>query len=248
MDKVLVVTGGSRGIGAEIVRQAAGQGWVVVFSYLHRAEDAAAVVRDVTAAGGRAVAVQADSAREEDVTRLFEEAARHGRIAGLVNNAGINSTALNPGPARVADLKAESVRRMLEVNVVGAFMCAAEAVRRMSTARGGQGGAIVNIGSAATWLWGATERVHYAASKAAVNALSHGLALEVGREGIRVNCLHPGLITTTMNPPDRVARITPMIPVGRAGEPGEIAAAMLFLLSDAASYVHGAELRVTGGR
>lgn len=243
MEKVLVVTGGSRGIGAAVARQAAAQGWRVVLSYATRGPEADAVVREIAGAGGHAVAVKADSAAEADVAWLFEEAAKHGRIAGLVNNAGINGS-----PVRVADLTPADLRRMFEVNVIGAFLCAAEAIRRMSTARGGQGGSIVNIGSAATWLGAAGERVHYAASKGAIEVMTHGLALEVAREGIRVNCIHPGLIETDMNPPDRVARISPLIPIGRVGQPGEIAAAVLFLLSDAASYVLGTSLKVTGGR
>lgn len=244
MDKVLVVTGGARGIGAATARAAAAQGWHVVLSDLPEAQDyAAAVVRDITAAGGRAMFVAADSTREADVARLFEEAARHGPIAGLVNNAGIAG-----GPVRVAELHPAELRRLLEVNIVGVFLCAAEAVRRMSTARGGQGGAIVNIGSASSWLGAAGERVHYAASKGAVTAMTHGLALEVAREGIRVNCVHPGIIATDMNPPSRIAQIAPSIPLGRSGTAAEVAAVILFLLSDSAGYVLGAELRVTGGR
>jgi len=243
MDKVLIVTGGSRGIGAAVARGAAAQGWTVVLSYLARVVEAEAVVRDITAAGGHALAVQADVAREDDVARLFDEAARHGRIAGLVNNAGINGT-----PVRVADLAPADLRGMFATNVTGVFLCAAEAVRRMSTARGGEGGAIVNIGSVAVRLGAAGERVHYAATKAAVVAMSHGLALEVAREGIRVNCVNPGLFATEMNPPERVARLTPTIPIGRVGAPDELANVVLFLLSDAASYVVGTEVTVSGGR
>jgi NAD(P)-dependent dehydrogenase (short-subunit alcohol dehydrogenase family) len=238
MDKVLVVTGGSRGIGAAIVRQAAAQGLAVVFSYITRAEEARAV-----AAATGATSVQADVAKETDVARLFAEADRRGRLVGLVNNAGINGT-----PTRVADLAPADLRRMLEVNVVGTFLCTAEAIRRLSTARGGEGGAIVNIGSVAVRLGAAGERVHYTASKGAVEAMSHGLALEVAREGIRVNCVHPGLIETEMNGPERLARIGPTIPIGRHAQPEEVADAVLYLLSDRASYVTGAELTVSGGR
>lgn len=243
MDKVLVVTGGSRGIGAAIARQAAAQGWLVVLSYMRGAQDAEAVVRSISEAGGRAHAVQADSSREEDVARLFDEAARHGRIAGLVNNAGING-----GPVRVADLTTEELRRVIDVNVVGVFFCAREAVQRMSTTRGGQGGVIVNMGSASSWLGAPGERVHYAATKGAVNVMTHGLGLEVAREGIRVNCVNPGLIETDMNSPDRLARLSPSIPIGRSGTADEIASVVVFLLSDAASYVVGTDIRVSGGR
>ncbi len=243
MDKVLIVTGGSRGIGAAVARQAAAQGWLVVLSYVSAKAEADGVVQDIAKAGGRAFAVQADSSREDDVKRLFDEAASHGRIAGLVNNAGING-----GPVRVADLQTDELRRVLEINVIGVFLCAAEAVRRMSTARGGQGGVIVNMGSASSWLGSPGERVHYAASKGAVNVMTHGLGLEVAREGVRVNCVNPGLIETDMNPPDRLARISPSIPIGRSGKADEIASVVLFLLSDAASYVAGTDIRVSGGR
>lgn len=206
MDKVLIVTGGSRGIGAAVARRAAAADWIVVLGYIEGNEaDAAAVIRDIEAIGRHAFAVQADSTIEGHVARLFEEAARHGQIAGLVNNAGIAG-----GPVRVADLEVAELRRVLEVNVVGTFLCAAEAVRRMSTARGGSGGAIVNIGSASSWLGGAGERVHYAASKGAVSAMTHGLGLEVAREGIRVNCIHPGIIETDMNPPTVWHRLRPV--------------------------------------
>jgi NAD(P)-dependent dehydrogenase (short-subunit alcohol dehydrogenase family) len=243
MDKVLIVTGGSRGIGAAVARGAAAQGWTVVLSYVARAAQAEAVARDIAAAGGRAVAVRADSAREDDVAGLFDEAARHGRIAGLVNNAGINGA-----PVRVADLKPADMRAMFDLNVTGVFLCSAEAVRRMSTARGGAGGAIINIGSVAARLGAPGERVLYAASKAAVVAMTHGLALEVAREGIRVNCVSPGLIETDMNPAERIARISPSIPLGRVGRADELAAMVLFLLSDAASYVIGVDVTVSGGR
>jgi NAD(P)-dependent dehydrogenase (short-subunit alcohol dehydrogenase family) len=243
MDKVLIVTGASRGIGAAVARGAAAQGWTVVLAYLARTGQAEAVVRDITAAGGHAVAVQADVARADDVARLFEVAARHGRIAGLVNNAGINGD-----PVRMADLAPADFSAIFATNVTGVFLCAAEAVRRMSTARGGAGGAIVNIGSVAVRLGAAGERVHYAAAKAAVVAMSHGLALEVAREGIRVNCVNPGLFATEMNPADRLARLTPVIPIGRVGAPEEAANVILFLLSDAASYVVGTEITVSGGR
>lgn len=243
MDKVLIVTGGSRGIGAAIARRAASAGWVVVLSYATGRDEAAAVVRDVAASGGRAHAVQADVSCEGDVRRMFDEAAALGRIAGLVNNAGING-----GPVRVVDLDPAEMRRVFEVNVFGTLLCAAEAVRRMSTASGGEGGAIVNIGSASSWLGSPNERVHYAGSKGAVNIITKGLAVEVAREGIRVNCVNPGLIETDMNPVERIVRVAPNIPLGRAGSADEVAAVVLFLLSDEASYVLGTDIRVSAGR
>ena len=243
MDKVLIVTGGSRGIGAAVARGAAAQGWTVVLSYLSRADLAEAVACDIAAAGGRAFAVQADSAREEDIARLFDEAAKHGRIAGLVNNAAVNGD-----PVRLAELEPAEFRRLFELDVTGVFLCVTEAVRRMSTAHGGAGGAIVNIGSVAARLGAAGERVHYAAAKAAVIAMSHGLALEVAREGIRVNCVSPGLFATDMNPAERLARLVPNIPIGRVGQPEELANVVLFMLSDAASYMVGTEVTVSGGR
>jgi NAD(P)-dependent dehydrogenase (short-subunit alcohol dehydrogenase family) len=243
LERVLVVTGGSRGIGAAVVRQASATGWVVVFSFARRAAEAAALVRDVEASGGRAACVQADSTREDDVARLFDEASCHGRIAGVVNNAGMNG-----GPVRVADLKPAELRELLELNVVGYFLCAAEAVRRMSTALGGGGGVIVNIGSVGARRGAPGERVHYAASKGAVLAMSHGLALEVAREGIRVNCVSPGPTETDMTPPDWLARVAPGIPIGRAERVDEVASVVTFLLSDSAGYVLGANIDVSGGR
>jgi NAD(P)-dependent dehydrogenase (short-subunit alcohol dehydrogenase family) len=243
MERVLVVTGGGRGIGAAVVRQAAAQGWVVVFSYRSRADAAAALEREVAAAGGRAIAVAADSSREADVGRLFTEAARHGRIAGLVNNAAVIGAATT-----VADLPPAELRSLFEVNVFGVFLCAAEAVRRMSTARGGGGGVIINIGSVGARLGAPGRRVHYAASKGAVNTMTRGLALEVAREGIRVNCVNPGLTETEMNPPERLARVAAEIPIGRIARTEEVANVVCFLLSDAASYVLGAEFTVSGGR
>jgi NAD(P)-dependent dehydrogenase (short-subunit alcohol dehydrogenase family) len=244
MGKVLVVTGASRGIGAAVARRAATEGWTVVFSYVGGTEhEVADVLTGIAAAGGLALAVKADSTSEADVACLFEEAARLGRIAGLVNNAGIDG-----GPVRVADLELAELKRLFDINVIGYFLCAREAVRRMSTARGGEGGAIVNIGSASRWLGAPGERVHYAASKGAVAAMSHGLALEVAREGIRVNCVSPGIIETALNPPERIAHIAPTIPLGRSGTPDEVASVVLFLLSDAASYVLGADLRISAGR
>ncbi len=246
MPGVVLITGGSRGIGAAAAKLAAARGWRVTIGYRSRAEEAEAVLRDIAAAaaaGGEAAALRADITREDEVARLFDEAAaRFGPVDALVNCAGINDA---PNAAPLIDLTAAQIRRMLEINVVGTMLCAREAVRRMSTARGGKGGAIVNISSVAAALGSPNERVHYAASKGAVNAFTVGLAKEVARQGIRVNAVTPGLIETEMNPPDRIARIAPSIPIGRVGQPEEVARAILFLISDEASYMVGANMVVT---
>ena len=244
MSKVLIVTGASRGIGAATARLAARDGWQVVTSYLQRAEPAEAVVQQIRKAGGQAITVQADTSKPAEVVRLFDTAEREfGTIAGLVNNAGING-----GPTTLADMPFDEMHSMMATNVVGVMLCAQEAVRRMSTARGGAGGAIVNLGSVAARLGGAGERVHYAASKGAVISFTAGLAREVIREGIRVNCVSPGLIDTEMNPAERLARLVPGVPIARAGQPEEIAETILFLLSPASSYIIGIDVAVSGGR
>ena len=244
MTGVLVVTGASRGIGASIARLAAAEGWRVAASYREQAGPAEAVVRDIEAAGGQAFAMRADTSEEADVLALFDAATqKFGPVTGLVNNAGIIGAS-----SPVADLTTADLRRMMDVNVIGAFFTVREAVRRMSTARGGAGGAIVNIGSVAATLGGAGERVHYAASKGAVISMTIGLAKEVAREGIRVNCVSPGLIETDMNPADRLARLVPSVPIGRVGKVDEIARVALFLLSPASSYMIGTNVVVSGGR
>jgi NAD(P)-dependent dehydrogenase (short-subunit alcohol dehydrogenase family) len=247
-NKVLVVTGAARSIGAAIARLAARDGYRVVVNYSASRQAAESVVGEIEAAGGEAVALPGDVADEGDVLRLFESVdKRFGRLDGLVNNAGIISQS-----GRLENLKAADLKRVFDVNTIGSFLCAREAVKRMSTARGGQGGAIVNLSSAAAILGSPGEFVHYAASKGAINTMTIGLAKEVAREGIRVNAVEPGMIDTDMQKasgdPGRVARIVPTIPIGRCGTPEEIAETVLFLLSDAASYVTGAILRVTGGR
>jgi NAD(P)-dependent dehydrogenase (short-subunit alcohol dehydrogenase family) len=206
------------------------------------------VVDEIASAGGSALALQGDVALERDVVRLFERAeAELGPIGALVNNAGITG-----GSARLEDLSLSTLQAVLAVNVTGAFLCAREAVRRMAQSRGGAGGAIVNVTSIAARLGGGGEWVHYAASKAAVETMTRGLAVEVARDGIRVNAVSPGLIATgihaTSSVPDRLAKLTPGIPIGRSGEPDEVAAAVLWLLSEAASYVTGAILEIGGGR
>ena len=244
MTGVLIVTGGSRGIGAATASLAAQRGWNVVTTFLARQEPAEKLVREIKTAGGEAMTLQADTSKEEDVRRLFDRTEeRFGRVTGLVNNAGING-----GPATFADLPVAEMRRVLETNVLGCLLCAQEAVRRMSTDRGGGGGVIVNLGSAAARLGAAGERVHYAASKGAIVSLTIGLAKEVIRSGIRVNCVSPGLIETDMNPAARLASLVPTVPIGRVGDPMEIARAVLFLLSPESSYIVGENVTVSGGR
>jgi NAD(P)-dependent dehydrogenase (short-subunit alcohol dehydrogenase family) len=237
---VLVITGGGRGIGAATARLAAKQGWDLCLAYRSDRDAADAVARDCTAAGVRALTVQADVAVEMDVIDLFEQAAQLGPLGGLVNNAGVISTL---GP--VAEMESDDLEEVFGVNVFGAFFCCREAVRRMRTA--GQGGVIVNISSRAAVLGGAGRYVDYAASKAAVDTLTVGLAQEVAEYGIRVNGVRPGIVATDIHPDDQTARAA-AIPMGRLGNPEEIAEAIVWLLSPAASYVTGATLDVTGGR
>ncbi len=244
MTGVLVITGASRGIGAATARLAAAKCWRVVGSYKERQGPAEGVVAAIAAAGGQAIAVQADTSREKDVVRLFDTAEqRYGPVTCLVNNAGING-----GPVRVADMTTAELREMIDTNVFGAFLRAREAVRRMSTDRGGSGGAIVNMGSVAERLGSPGERVHYAASKGAIIAMTTGLGREVARDGVRVNCVSPRLTETEMNPADRLARLIPSVPIGRVAAPDEIARAIMFLLSDDASYMTGINMTVSGGR
>lgn len=244
---VLVVTGASRGIGAATALLAARQGYAVCVNYLHQQAPAQAVVDAILAQGGTAVAVQADVAQEDQVRQLFDAAARLGTLRGLVNNAGILER-----QARVQDMDAARIARVLQTNVVGSFLCAREAVRRMSTRLGGQGGAIVNVSSRAARLGAANEYVDYAASKAAVDALTVGLAKEVAAEGIRVNAVAPGLIETDIHAsggePGRVQRLQGQVPMQRGGQAEEVAQAILWLLSAQASYTTAAILDVSGGR
>jgi NAD(P)-dependent dehydrogenase (short-subunit alcohol dehydrogenase family) len=248
MGGVLVVTGGSRGIGAATAELAAARGWAVAVNYLSRADAAEAVVTSIAGRGGRAVAVQADVSTEDGVAALFAAAhAELGPVTALVNNAGIVGR-----QARVETFTAGRLERMWATNVTSAFLCARAAVVAMSTRHGGSGGSIVNVSSRAAVLGAPGEYVDYAASKAAVDALTTGLAKEVAGEGIRVNAVRPGLIRTGIHAsggePGRVERVAPSIPMGRGGEPGEVAEAILWLLSDAASYTTGALLDVSGGR
>jgi NAD(P)-dependent dehydrogenase (short-subunit alcohol dehydrogenase family) len=248
MPSPVVVTGGSRGIGAATALLLASRGHPVCVSYVRDSEAADAVVRDCVAAGASALAVRADVSVEDDVVALFEVAQdRLGAIGGLVNNAGVVDRA-----TRVEDMSAARIERMLAVNVTGAFLCAREAVRRMSTSRGGDGGAIVNVSSRAAVLGSPGEYVDYAASKAAVDTLTVGLAREVAGDGIRVNAVRPGLIDTEIHADSgdarRVDRLAPTVPLQRPGRPEEVAAAIAWLLGDEASYVTGSFVDVGGGR
>ncbi|MGN6306723.1 MAG: SDR family oxidoreductase [Mesorhizobium sp.] len=246
--RTLLVTGGSRGIGAEVVRMAAARGWRVAFSYVSNKVAADALVREVEAAGGEAFAVQADVGSEADIARSFEAVdSRFGRLDSLVNNAGVVDA-----KARVEEMSLARLERMMRINVIGSMLCAREAVKRMSTKNGGNGGAIVNLSSAAARLGSPGEYVDYAASKGAIDTFTIGLAREVVEEGIRVNAVRPGLIDTEIHAsggqPDRLQRIRGQIPMKREGKAVEIAAAVVWLLSEEASYCTGALLDVSGGR
>jgi NAD(P)-dependent dehydrogenase (short-subunit alcohol dehydrogenase family) len=246
--KVAIVTGGSRGIGAATARLAAARGYAVCVNYRTRRDAADDVVEAIGAAGGTAMAVRADVAVEAEVVALFEAcAAALGPPDALVNNAGVLETQM-----RVEAMDAARIGRIFATNVVGAFLCAREAVRRMSTARGGPGGAIVNVSSAAARLGAPNEYVDYAASKGALDTLTIGLAQEVAQEGIRVNAVRAGFIYTEMHAsggePGRVDRVKAFVPLRRGGRPEEVAEAILWLLSDEAGFTTGSFIDVTGGR
>ena len=248
MGNVVIVTGASRGIGAATARLAARRGYAVCVNYRQNRDAAAAVVHAIEAEGGRAIAVAADVGVEADAVRLFETADQAlGPLAGLVNNAGMLETQM-----RVEAMDAARLHRVFTTNVVGTFLCAREAVRRMSTSRGGAGGVIVNVSSGAARLGAPNEYVDYAASKGAIETLTIGLAREVATEGIRVNAVRPGLIYTEMHAsggePGRVDRLKSLTPMKRGGTVEEVALAILWLLSDEASYTTGAFIDVTGGR
>ena len=241
--KVLVVTGGSRGIGAATALLAAERGFSVAVNFLKDRDSAVSLAKKING-----IAVQADVASEADVTRMFDEVDRKlGRTGALVNNAGVVDQAI-----RVEQMTAARIARMFAVNVTGSFLCAREAVKRMSTRHGGAGGAIVNLSSIAAKLGGSGEYVDYAASKGAIDTFTIGLAKEVGAEGIRVNAVRPGIIRTEIHAssgdPARLERIGATAPLGRPGEPEEVARTILWLLSDEASYLSGALVDVSGGR
>ena len=247
-DRILVVTGGSTGIGAAVARMAASQGYAVALSYRTTQAAAEQVVADIRAAGGRALAMRADSASPADTAGFFAAVDRElGPLTALVNNAGIT------GPmAKIEDLDPAALDELLAINVCGCFLALREAIPRMATDRGGAGGAVVNVSSRASAIGGANEWVHYAASKGAIDSLTIGASKELAPRGIRVNAVNPGLIDTAIHAkagmPDRAEEFRPMIPMGRAGSAEEVAQVILWLLSDAASYVTGALVPIGGGR
>jgi NAD(P)-dependent dehydrogenase (short-subunit alcohol dehydrogenase family) len=244
----MIITGGGRGIGAQTVLLAATRGYSVIVNYLRDKVAAEALVERVSQNGGRAFAVQADISRASDVARLFETAdAEFGDLGVLVNNAGVVARG-----ARLVDMDETRLRRMMETNVIGSMLCAAEAIRRMSSSRGGHGGCIINVSSAASRHGSPSEYVDYAASKGAIDTFTIGLSKEVAAEGIRVNAVRPGIISTEIHAsggdPDRAARLGPSVPLLRAGTVAEVAHAILWLASDEASYCTGSILDVAGGR
>jgi NAD(P)-dependent dehydrogenase (short-subunit alcohol dehydrogenase family) len=246
--RVMVITGGGRGIGAATARLAAERGYAVCVNYLQGRENAESLSNAINAAGGKAIAVQADVSLEQDVVRLFETTdAKLGRVAALVNNAGIVER-----QSRVEAMDAARLQRVFATNVIGPFLCTREAIKRMSTRHGGKGGAIVNISSGASRLGSPGEYVDYAASKGAVDTMTIGLAKELAGDGIRVNAVRPGFVHTGIHAaggePNRIERLRDSIPMKRGGEPEEIARAILWLLSDEASFSTGAILDATGGR
>ncbi|MEE2688427.1 MAG: SDR family oxidoreductase [Pseudomonadota bacterium] len=244
MERITLVTGGSRGIGAATARLCASKGHTVVVNYYKDSEAAERVCASIELDGGKAMAVQGDTGVEANIVAMFESVDRTlGPVTGLINNAGIH------GPrGRLDALRTDDISRVLDVNVAGYFLCAREAVKRMSNKHGGRGGSIVNISSGSAGLGGPGEGVLYAASKGAVNSLTIGLSQEVAGEGIRVNTVAPGLTETDMPPRDKLDTLGAKIPIGRVAQPEEVAEAVVWLLSEKASYTTGANIRVGGGR
>jgi len=248
MKPVLLVTGASRGIGAARALFPARHGWAVAVNYSQNSAAAEAVVKQIKAESGQAVSIQADVGDEAQIKHLFSQVdAQLGRLTGFVNNAGVLDVAV-----RVDELSWERLQRMMRINVIGAMFCAREAILRMSTKHGGKGGSIVNLSSVAARMGAPGQYVDYAASKGAIDTFNAGLAKEVAAEGIRVNAVRPGIIDTDIHAsggiPDRAKTMAPMIPMLRPGSADEVAQSIVWLLSDAASYVTGANLDVTGGR
>lgn len=241
---VLLIAGGSRGIGASTAKLAGARGYDVAVNYKSNSNAAASVVAAVKAVGGKAIAIQGDMAVEADIERTFDDAARQlGPITHFVHSSGIIGD-----NSRLDEVDAKTIRDVLDIDTFGALLCLRACIRRMSTTHNGKGGSVVMLSSMAAPLGGANECVWYAAAKAEVNSMVIGVSREVAKEGVRVNAVTPGVIDTDIQPPGRIDRVTPMLPMGRAGRADEVAEAILFLLSDAASYVNGANLRVSGAR
>jgi len=248
MSKVMIVTGASRGIGAAVARMAGGRGYAVCVNYANNRGAADQVVADIESAGGKAIAVGADVSDSEQAKELFRQAdERLGRVDVVVNNAGLIIR-----PCRVDAMEPALLERVFAVNTFGLFYCTREAILRMSTRHGGKGGVIVQMSSSAARHGGVPKETHYAASKGAIDAMTIGLAKEIGQEGIRVNAVRPGMIETEIHEVHggaaMIEKVAPTVPIGRSGTADEVAEAVLWLASDAASYVHGAIIDVSGGR
>jgi NAD(P)-dependent dehydrogenase (short-subunit alcohol dehydrogenase family) len=241
---VLLIAGGSRGIGAATAKLAGTRGYDVAVNYKTNSNAAAGVVEAVKKAGGKAIVVQGDMALEKDIERVFDATTDGlGPITHFVHSSGIIGD-----NSRLDEVSSATIREVLDLDTFGALLCLRACVRHMSTKHGGKGGSVVMLSSMAAPLGGANECVWYAAAKAGVDSMVIGVSREVAKEGMRVNAITPGVIDTDIQPPGRVERVTPMLPMGRAGQADEVAEAVLFLLSDGASYINGANLRVSGGR